>query len=153
MRRCNVKLEKIAVRAYYRVLEQMTEGLEEHEAAITAVDAGEWSGPMLDEAHMDYEQAALELVARRFDKTPDELWDDTQMLEDMYEHRLRNATVPWEPWTDKDGNQRHGRVCARYHENGLNCMCIPEHEQHRIKTALERGDTIENVIGPDWGPN
>ena len=47
----------------------------------------------------------------------------------------------------------HTAMCHEYWDRGLNCMCIPPEENKRIASALKRGESIDDVIDPGWGPN
>lgn len=49
--------------------------------------------------------------------------------------------------------QEHKPICHEYWDRGLNCPCIPQAEQERIASAVARGDDIDNIIDPGWGPN
>ena len=45
----------------------------------------------------------------------------------------------------------HKPICAEYWDRGLNCPCIPPEENKRIASALNRGESIDDIIDPGWG--
>jgi hypothetical protein len=51
------------------------------------------------------------------------------------------------------GEYKHKPICHEYWDRGLNCPCIPEEENQRITQALNRGESIDDVIDAGWGPN
>ena len=52
-----------------------------------------------------------------------------------------------------DNDYGHKPICHEYWDRGLNCMCIPPEENKRIASALKRGESIDDIIDPGWGPN
>lgn len=56
-------------------------------------------------------------------------------------------------WIEREdqGWSPHNDKCKEYWDRGLNCPHIPQEEQDRIKSALKRGDDIDDIIDPGWG--
>ncbi len=142
---------KQAGKAFNRLMSDWQKLADEQESVDAHFDGGEWSGPAWGRMYDAREKSALNLVARRFNITTDDVWHAAQDLVHGGEQRKFEATTPWEPWTDENGKRRHGRVCHEHFDRGLNCSCIPEAENQRISAALARGDDADDVIGPGWG--
>lgn len=142
---------KQAGKAFNRLQNDFHAASEEFEMCDRHYDAGEWSGPAWGRVYEETAQRHLKLVARAYHITTNDVWDSAQYLEHVEDQRRDEATIPWDAWTDDAGVSHHGRVCFEHHERGLNCSCIPEAEQQRIKAALARGEAADDVIGPEWG--
>jgi hypothetical protein len=142
---------KAAGKAFNRLQHDFHAASEEFEQCDRHFDAGEYSGPAWGRIYEETEQRHLNLVAFAYHITTDDVWDVSQRLEHDEEARRFAATTPWEAYTDDAGVRHHGRLCHEHWDRGLNCSCISEQEQQRIKSALARGDAHDDIIGPGWG--
>ena len=59
----------------------------------------------------------------------------------------------WDKLVPAQPESTHKPICHEYWDRGLNCPCIPQAEQDRIKAAIKRGDSVDDIIDPGWGPN
>ncbi len=138
---------KIAIRTCIRILNISTAGWNEIELCDRQVDAGEYSGPAWGDIWQDEEARVIRLVALRFDIS------HIQLGEALMCWNGNEADCEMDAMFPDISEQKHKPICQEYWDRGLNCMCIPQEEQDRIKAALKRGEDIDDIIDPSWGPN